>query len=472
MAAERTCIMVWDGLRPDRVSPQVTPTLWQLANSGVWFERSYAVYPTLTRANSPAISTGCRPGRAGVPGNTICLPGADGALAPYTTGDATTLQRLADADGQPILLVDTLADRVHRAGGRTVVVGSGSPGSAWLQHPRASDCGDLVIAEGIPVMAPVLDQVRQRFGPLPTRALPASAWTAAFTRMITDWIIPEITPTLLVFWHTDPDHTQHALGLGAPETIQSLRDADAHLAAILDCYERLGLRSTTDVIVTSDHGGSSITRRARPADDLGALDRGSTTVENGGSTFVYGSQPGTIATIRGLDYAGPIFTRDGREQTCPLSLVGLDGPRTPDIVFSFRWMEEAVDGVPGASVGTDSKLAVDHGTLSPYDLHNTLVAQGPDFRVGWRNPAPAGNIDIAPTLTHLLGLDPGTPFDGRVLAEALATSGPTPPEAPAWQSSTTSMPYTVAGRDWQQHLWFEQIDGHRYLTGGTVEPAG
>ena len=52
MAAERACIMVWDGLRPDRVSQEITPNLWRLAEAGVWFERSHAVYPTLTRANS------------------------------------------------------------------------------------------------------------------------------------------------------------------------------------------------------------------------------------------------------------------------------------------------------------------------------------------------------------------------------------------------------------------------------------
>src|SRR5579859_4201878 len=101
--AERACIMVWDGLRPDRVSPDVTPNLWHLASRGVWFERSHAVYPTLTRANSPAISTGCRPGRAGVPGNSFCLPAGE-AFVEYSTGDAAHLQRLSDADGRPILL--------------------------------------------------------------------------------------------------------------------------------------------------------------------------------------------------------------------------------------------------------------------------------------------------------------------------------------------------------------------------------
>src|SRR5438309_11275272 len=122
MPTERAFLMVWDGLRPDFVSAGQTPNLFALAEAGVWFERSYAVYPTLTRANSPAISTGCRPGRAGVPGNTFCLL-AGGVLTTYTSGDVANLQRLAEADGRPVLLVDTLADRVYRAGGRTVVVG-------------------------------------------------------------------------------------------------------------------------------------------------------------------------------------------------------------------------------------------------------------------------------------------------------------------------------------------------------------
>ena len=48
----------------------------------------------------------------------------------------------------------------------------------------------------------------------------------------TDFVLPELSPTLLVFWHTDPDHTSHALGHSAPETVKSLRDADVPLTSI------------------------------------------------------------------------------------------------------------------------------------------------------------------------------------------------------------------------------------------------
>src|SRR6266567_482285 len=370
-------LMVWDGLRPDFVSAERTPNLWRLAQQGVWFERSHAVYPTLTRANSPAISTGCRPGRAGMPGNSFCLPSGD-AFVEYTTGDAANLQRLADADGRPVLLVDTLADRVHRAGGTSVVVGSGSPGSALLQHPRYVECGDFVISPATLKSGPVREAMLARFGAPPPRRLPATDWDAYFTRIITDFVLPEVSPRLLVFWHTDPDHTTHARGHRAKETVRALRDADDNLGAILDTYARLGLRDSTAVVVTSDHGTSTITRRVQPARDLAPLLADGVVAENGGSVFVYTSDPRAVAAIRTLDYVGPIFTRDGRAQTFPLSLVGLDGPRAPDIVFSLTWSDTTVHGMPGVAAGTNAKLAVDHGTMSPFELRNTLVIEGPD----------------------------------------------------------------------------------------------
>jgi arylsulfatase A-like enzyme len=349
-----------------------------------------------------------------------------------------------------------------------VVVGSGSPGSAFLQDPRAAETGGVLICDGIPWMAQFMDAMHARFGKQPKRGVPATNWTRYFTRIITDFVVPELTPTLLVFWHTDPDHTIHARGHTAPETVQALRDADTNLGAILDCYERLGLRGSTDVIVTSDHGSSTITRRVAVARDLAGLLASGVAIENGGSTFVYSSDPRAVRAIRQLDYVGPVFTRDGREQTLPLSLVGLDGPRAPQVVFSFAWSDERVDGIAGTAVGTSGKLVVDHGTISPHELRNTLVAQGPDFRSGWRDTAPVGNIDVGPTLTHLLQLDPGTPFEGRVLTEALLGGGP---DAPAWQTRDEAISFNARGREWVQHVLLEQVGETAYVARGSVDPA-
>ncbi len=96
------------------------------------------------------------------------------------------------------------------------------------------------------------------------------------------------------------------------------------------------------------------------------------------------------------------------------------GPVTslsPDVIYSPDW-DDAVDafGVPGTVRGGDGSLA-NHGSLSRWEVRNTLVAAGPGIRSGLISDIPAATVDIAPTLAHLLGLT--LKADGRVLTEAL-----------------------------------------------------
>jgi hypothetical protein len=183
--------------------------------------------------------------------------------------------------------------------------------------------------------------------------------------------------------------------------------------------------------------------------------------------FVYSADPHLVRAIRQFDYVGPLFTRDARDQTFPLSLVGLDGPRAPDAVFSFAWTTDVVAGIVGTATGAESKLVMDHGSISPYDLHNTLVMQGPPFRRGWRSPVPVGNIDICPTLTHVLGLAAGSPMEGRVVSEALTTWQAADPE---WTTVEHTQEFEARNKHLQQRVWFDRVGKATYLAGGTVEP--
>src|SRR5262249_416311 len=56
-------IVVWDGMRPDFVNEQNTPTLWKLAREGVAFRNHHAVYPSATNVNGTAMVTGVYPGK-------------------------------------------------------------------------------------------------------------------------------------------------------------------------------------------------------------------------------------------------------------------------------------------------------------------------------------------------------------------------------------------------------------------------
>ena len=122
---------------------------------------------------------------------------------------------------------------------------------------------------------------------------------------------------------------------------------------------------------------------------------------------------------------GAIFTRPrpggGAEGTVPGTLsfdvARWNHPRSGDILVSSNWNRETnAAGVAGTT--TDGNVA-GHGSSSPYDIHNTLIAAGPDFRQRAVSDVPTSNVDIAPTLLRLLGLPPAPSMTGRVISEAL-----------------------------------------------------
>jgi hypothetical protein len=80
-AARRVIIFVWDGLRADDLTPEITPNYFALARSSVVFADHHAVYPTFTMMNSASIATGAYPGVHGFYGNVVYVPSAKGRNA-------------------------------------------------------------------------------------------------------------------------------------------------------------------------------------------------------------------------------------------------------------------------------------------------------------------------------------------------------------------------------------------------------
>src|SRR5262245_61385675 len=129
-------VFVVDGLRPDAITAEDTPTLFRLRAEGVHFENSHAVFPTVTRVNAAALSTGTQPGTNGIVGNRMYVPAVDSGRA-FDTGDYRNLLRLDGATGGRLLLTRTLAEHLHAHGLSLAAVSSGSTGSAFLLNPRA-----------------------------------------------------------------------------------------------------------------------------------------------------------------------------------------------------------------------------------------------------------------------------------------------------------------------------------------------
>jgi arylsulfatase A-like enzyme len=136
-------------------------------------------------------------------------------------------------------------------------------------------------------------------------------------------------------------------------------------------------------------------------------------------------------------------------------------------MFGYRWWSRENEyGVHGCSASYSS-IAASHGSASPHEVNNSLVAWGKGIKRGIVSAMPCGTVDVAPTVLHLLGIAPPASMQGRVLYEVLA-GGPLPSDLPVTQTRQEATYRTAAGPK-QQVAHFSEIDGHKYLDWVTLE---
>ncbi|WP_085315239.1 alkaline phosphatase family protein [Derxia lacustris] len=579
--ATRTIVFVWDGLRPDAINADDAPNLVALRDRGVWFADHHATFPTLTMINAASLATGSYPAGNGFWGNTLWAPGASGTDAagrpidfrqPVFTEDWAVLDALDRAANGRLLRVPTLFEIAQQAGLRTAVVGKSGP--AFLQDRKR---GGIVIDENAVFPLELAEQLRRaglalpRNTPIahggqpalspdngnPTAQAPvvtvtqrggiasadptdssgprATEANKALLKLYLDRVLGVRAPDLSLIWLREPDSTEHSYGPGSANARLALRAQDERLGELLAKLGELGLATTTNVIVVSDHGHSSVagspalfppraivggkldgiaadgwpvSGEARTADliararlGIAAFDgagcmtsamagqrRNGSNVypllfdatgalcgqprtpyqtrsyrvpaslppnavviaANGGAEYFYvpsgdsalvrklasflqtreeygalfvaarhGKLPGTLpmSAVR-LEAEGDAANADGSTATAPRGTQ--PALRTPDLVASFDYDASArVGSLPGSINASFFNSRGMHGSFSPVDVHNTLVAAGPSFRAGTVVQQPSGNVDVAPTVAWLLGLRMPR-ADGRVLFEALA----------------------------------------------------
>src|SRR5947207_14280367 len=131
-STRKVIIFVWDGLRSDDLSTEITPNYFALARSGVVFADHHAVYPTFTMMNSASIATGTYPGMHGFYGNVVYAPNAKGKnakgvaidfLAPAFIEDFGVVEAVRDSYQGRLTLVSTLLQAAQAKGLTTATVG-------------------------------------------------------------------------------------------------------------------------------------------------------------------------------------------------------------------------------------------------------------------------------------------------------------------------------------------------------------
>ncbi len=469
MPTDRRLVLVFvvDGLRPDSITAEDAPTLFRLRAEGVDLANSHAVFPTVTRVNAAAIATGTQPGTNGLVGNQMFVPAVDSRRA-FDTGNYRNFLTLDQATGGRVLQAPTLAERLHARGLMLAGVSSGSTGSAFLLNPKAvSGIGVLVngyLDPGKTVAYPagISEAVLARFGPAPVKAPGGARFDAAVTwtqRVLREYVLPELAPAVVINWLTEPDHSQHHAGVGSPAAREALRNDDREIAQVL-----AGLHAaSTSVLVVSDHG---FTTNTAGVDVAGALvlaklkaapDSTDVILASSGQAValhVEGHDEERIARlarfIQAQDWGGVIFSAWPVEGTCP------------DLLFTFPWTSRrnafGVSGTDLANVSAGGAPYVsDHGSMSPWNVRNTFLAWGAGVKKGVTVRAPAGNVDVTPTVLALLGIDGEPGLDGRVVTEALE-GGPDPERV-----AVETRIHTAAAGAYRAALQISTVDGRRYV---------
>lgn len=291
-------IFVADGLRSRAVTEESAPALAAVRREGVDFRNSHSLYPTLTTPNASAIATGHRLGDTGDFGNTVfvgapALGAAKGSLIPFLEDDPVLREVNARFEGN-YLGETTLLQAAAAQGFSTAVVGkhgpaaiqaAADPATAVIVDDRTGAQGGFALdpelaaairAAGLPEAAPGRGP-NGATGDFDTPGATAANvgqqdWFAAVTTKV---LLPRFKaagkPFVLVFWSRDPDGSQHnegdslnrlTPGINGPTSRAGIRNASDDLQRIRDALAALGLAETTNIVVTADHGFSTIDKRS------------------------------------------------------------------------------------------------------------------------------------------------------------------------------------------------------------------
>ena len=490
--AEHVVVVVWDGMRPDFVTQQYCPTLYALATNGVFFRRNHCAYISSTEVNGTALATGANPGRNGILANTEYQPEMS-VLSSFATEGLDSVLRGDLLSGGHYIMTPTVAEILQDAGFPTIIAGS-KP--VVLLHNRSAkkvskaekDSVTLFEGKTLPrAVAETLIKVNED-KPFPTNVTyPNTAQDLWTTQSLLGGLWKKGVPRYTLLWLSDPDKSQHETGVGSPTALAGIESSDQNLLKLIKTLKEKGAWDKTDLMVVSDHGFSTITRgpdvaailkkQGFPAlSKLENPEPGDVMVVGlGGSVLLYVVEHdervirALVEFLQTTDFAGVIFSRLPIEGTFHFESVGYRTTNDPpDLIVSLRWSGDRNQyGAPGlmqSMGGTPNKGS--HASLSPFDMNNTLVASGPHFKRGFISDTPSGNIDVAPTVLHLLGVKSSQPMDGRVLHEALASANEQPTKA---NEQRIEAKRELGLFRWKQYLKFSEVNGTVYFDEGNGE---
>ncbi len=298
-APHNVILFVADGLRPSSVTLRTAPAMTALLSGGVRFENSHSIFPTFTTANASTMATGHLLGDTGDFSNTIFsgfkVPASNGSVTPFLENDAVigqmnqqfggnylneeTILAAARAKGYSTAAIGKVGpvhifDPTEASGQLTINIDDATGGATGI--PLASGVQTALTAAGLALAAPSrgangVSGTSTTPGTKAANTVQQQYFASAATQVVLPLLAQRGKPFAMVFWSRDPDGTQHnqgdsllslTPGINGPTSKAAVRNADNDLQQLLVALRELGLERTTDVILTADHGFSTISKQS------------------------------------------------------------------------------------------------------------------------------------------------------------------------------------------------------------------
>jgi arylsulfatase A-like enzyme len=296
-------LFVPDGLRGRIVTPQTAPAMAEVRDKGVNFKNSHSLFPTFTTANASAMATGHYLGDTGDFSNTIYtgypVAHANDTVTPFLEvnpviididehfgGDylnEETILKMAREKGYstaaigklgPTLIFDH-TDKIGAAGLHSIVIDDATGGKNGV--PLSEEMKDALTKANLPLATPARgDNGKAGDAKTPGTTVANVAQQAYMADVASKVVLPMFKarnkPFVLVFWSRDPDGSQHNTGdslnaitpgINGPTSMAGIKNADNNLAQLRKTLDDLGLTASTNIMISSDHGFSTISKESK-----------------------------------------------------------------------------------------------------------------------------------------------------------------------------------------------------------------
>jgi predicted AlkP superfamily pyrophosphatase or phosphodiesterase len=394
---ERTVVvLLFDGVAPSLLALAPVPAFERMRREGSFSHGFEPPFPTISLISGFTISTGCWPEHHGIVTNEF-LDG-DGARydhsrdADWMTG-CENLHQAAERQGVRSAALDWYGARSHSRGPQASIV-DGTEG-----HNTFPD--DATRAEEVAALL----------------ALPAAE-----------------RPRLILAYFRGPDGAAHYDGMASSEARDAVVRMDAAVARVMKAIDAGPGRDATALVVTTDHGMAPVTAIVNIERILRVQAIPARAVSTGTTSFLYFDDPAAVEPAAQKLAAYPQFEVLRRDALPDYAHLGT-GPRVAPLIVSakppyfiedarkwpwaLRWLGAVGPEFPSA--GLFLKATHGYPPATP-GMAGVLYLWGDGIAEGIYK-AQVRAVDLHPTVTALLGIEPGVPVDGVVVRSFLVAEG-------------------------------------------------